>query len=72
VNQATAMAQQQHREIDALEAEYRSADPDAVIPYSSMVLEASHCPEGFPQRFKLAYVPESRQLGLPGHRSHHP
>jgi restriction system protein len=27
-----------------------------------MVLEASRYPEGFPQTFQIAYVPESRQL----------
>jgi len=54
VDQANAKAQHQHREIDALEAEYHRGDPDAVISYSSMVLEASRYLEGFPQKFKLA------------------
>jgi restriction system protein len=56
-----AEAHRQHAEIDAFEAEYRSGVQDAVAAYCSMVLEASQYPQGFPQRFKLAYVPESRQ-----------
>lgn len=59
---AKAEAQEQHAQIDAFEAEYRGGVQDAVTAYCSMVLEASQYPEGFPQQFKLAYVPESRQV----------
>jgi len=59
---ANAVARNQHAEIDAFEADYRRGDLDAVISYCSLVLEASRYPEGFPQKFRLAYVPESRQL----------
>jgi restriction system protein len=55
-------AKKQHEEIDAFEADHRRGDHDAVVAYCSMVLEASRYPEGFPQKFKLAYVPESRQV----------
>ncbi len=59
---ANAEAQRQHAEIDAFEADYRSGVQDAVAGYCSLLLEASQYPSGFPQRFKLAYVPESRQV----------
>ena len=59
---AKADAQKQHSEIDAFEADYRRGVQDAVAAYCSMVLEASQYPKGFPQQFKLAYVPESRQV----------
>jgi restriction system protein len=56
-----AEAARQHAEIDAFEADHRRGDLDAVVTYCSMVLEASQHPEGFPQEFQIAYVPESRQ-----------
>jgi restriction system protein len=62
VDTANAEAHRQHLEIDAFEAEYRRGVQDAVAAYCSMVLEASQYPGGFPQQFKLAYVPESRQV----------
>ena len=40
-----------------------------MVEYFALVLERSHYPEGFPQGFRLAYIPESQQLviqyGLP-------
>lgn len=62
VDHARALAGEQHAEIDAFEADYRRGDPDAIVAYCSMVLAASRYPEEFPRGFKLAYVPESRQL----------
>lgn len=56
-----AEAKKQHEQVDAFEADYSRGDLDAVVSYCSMVLEASAYPDGFPQRFKFAYVPESRQ-----------
>jgi restriction system protein len=58
---ANAEARRQHAEIDAFEADYRRGVQDAVATYCSMVLEASQYPKSFPQQFKLAYVPGSRQ-----------
>jgi restriction system protein len=55
-------AKKQHAEIDAFEADYRCGDVRAVGLYCRMVLEASKYPAGFPQQFKLVYVPESRQV----------
>jgi restriction system protein len=54
-------AEKQHKQVDTFEADYRLGDLDAVVSYCHMVLEASAYPDGFPQRFKFAYVPESRQ-----------
>jgi restriction system protein len=58
---ANAEARRQHAEVDAFEADYRRGVQDAVAAYCSMVLEASQYPKSFPQQFKLAYVPGSRQ-----------
>ncbi len=50
-------------QVDALNEAYRNADPDAVMSFFSMVLEASRYPdEGFPQKLRVAYVPASREL----------
>jgi restriction system protein len=54
-------AKKQREQVGTFEAAYRRGDRDAVVSYCSMVLEASAYPDGFPQRFKFAYVPESRQ-----------
>lgn len=59
---ANAEAWKQHAEVDAFEADYRRGAQDAVEAYCSLVLEASHYPDGFPHQFKLAYVPGSRQV----------
>lgn len=52
----------QHAEVDAFAASFTAGDPDAVSAYCDLVLGGSDYPDGFPQHFKLAYVPESRQL----------
>ena len=49
-------------ELSALEAGYKEGATEAVINYFALVLEHSRYPEGFPQTFRLAFVPESRQL----------
>jgi restriction system protein len=60
----------QHAEVEAFRAAFTAGEPGAVVDYFALVLERSHYPEGFPQGFRLAYIPESRQLviqyGLPG------
>lgn len=53
---------QRNADVDALEAAYRAGDPETVVTYNSMVLERSDYPEGFPQEFRLAYSPESKEL----------
>jgi restriction system protein len=61
----------QHAEVEAFKASFQAGEPSAIVQYFALVLERSHYPEGFPQRFRLAYIPESRQLviqyGLPGY-----
>jgi restriction system protein len=52
----------QHAEIEAFKASFELGEADAVIQFFAMMLERSHYPEGFPQLFRLAYVPESHQL----------
>src|SRR5215470_8876608 len=52
----------QHAEIAAFKTSFEAGEPDAVVQYFALVLERSHYPEGFPQRYRLAFVPESRQL----------
>jgi restriction system protein len=52
----------QHAEVEAFKASFDAGEPDGVVQYFALVLERSHYPEGFPQGFRLAYVPESRQL----------
>lgn len=60
--QFEAKQAQRNAEIDALEAAYRLGDPDAVVAYSTMVLDRSSYPDGFPQRFLVGYSRDSKQL----------
>lgn len=52
----------QHAEIDTFQRDLQAGQPQAVIDYFTMVLVSSVYPDAFPQKAKLAYVPESRQL----------
>lgn len=52
----------QHAEINAFQKDLAAGSPVAIVNYFTMVLESSDYPEGFPQRTKVAYVPESKQL----------
>jgi restriction system protein len=52
----------QHAEVEQFKAEFKAGTPTAVMQYFALVLEASSYPDDFPQRFRLAFVPESRQL----------
>jgi restriction system protein len=54
--------EQRNKEVDELEAGYKSGDVSAVVTYNSMVLERSEYPEGFPQFFRVAYAPEPKEL----------
>lgn len=51
-----------NQQIEAFRAEFEAGDPDAIISYFDMVLQRSNYPESFPRHFRLAYVPESKQL----------
>lgn len=55
-------ALQKNQEVALFEESYGKGDPDAVTTYVFMNLEKSVYPEGFPQEFRLAYVPESKEL----------
>ncbi len=52
----------QHGEVDIFSAAYRDGDPQAVVAYCELVLGARRYPDGSVPTFKLAFVPESRQL----------
>ncbi len=49
-------------EVEKLDRDYGFGEPAAVLAYCTMVLERSQYPEGFPQDFRLAYVPTSKEL----------
>ncbi|MFF5171558.1 restriction endonuclease [Micromonospora sp. NPDC000089] len=53
--------------IDRFTAALASAEPSAVVEYFGMVLGNSIYPDDFPQHYRLAYVPESRQLVVEYH-----
>lgn len=55
-------AKQRNAEVDAFEAAYRTGDVSAVVTYNMMVLERSSYPDGFPQEFRVTYLPGSREL----------
>lgn len=53
----------QNDEVDQFEKDYIGCDPDSVLTYCEMVLTRSEYPEsGFPQTFRLAYLPENKEL----------
>ncbi len=54
--------QERDKEIEEFEKLYRNSDPTAVSSYCTMVLERSDYPGGFPQEFRVAYVPEPKEL----------
>lgn len=62
VENITAQAETRNRELDAFRADFEAGDPAAVVQYFSMVLEASRYPQAFPRTYRMAFVPESRQL----------
>lgn len=61
---ATAQSESaaQHQAIDHLKQDLAAGKPEAVVDYFELVLNASQYPSTFPKLFRLAYVPESRQL----------
>jgi restriction system protein len=54
----------QHAEIDAMKADLERNDPDTIRSYFEMVLSSSAWPDGFPQRFALAYDAQSKLLAI--------
>lgn len=53
---------QRDAEVTELQRSYAAGEPEAVVLYNEMVLSNSDYPAGFPGQFRLAYLPESRQL----------
>lgn len=53
---------QRNAEVDELEKAYKDGEPEAVVTYNVMVLERSQYPECFPQEFRVAYSPDSKEL----------
>jgi restriction system protein len=49
-------------EVDSLEHDYKAGTSDAILSYCALILDNSPYPSDFPQAFRLAYVPESKQL----------
>lgn len=60
--QAEAEAAAHNTQVDRFAAAFGAAEPAAVVDYFGMVLANSVYPDRFPQNYRLAYVPESRQL----------
>src|SRR5262249_36117828 len=60
--QQLAEIRQFNADVDEHKRASELGEPHAVIAYCSMVLERSRYPEGFPQSFRIAYVPDSQQL----------
>lgn len=54
-------------EIDRFAAAVSRGEPDAVVEYFGLVLGNSVYPADFPQQYRLAYVPESRQVVVEYH-----
>jgi restriction system protein len=49
-------------EVDQFATAFQAGEPQAVVDYFGIVLSNSVYPDDFPQNYRLAYVPESRQL----------
>jgi restriction system protein len=60
--QREAAVAEHNAEIDRFAKAFASAEPAVVIDYFSLVLGNSVYPDDWPQKYRLAYVPESRQL----------
>ncbi len=50
------------RKIEDFKKAYFAGDREGVEEYNSIVLQRSDYPEGFPEEWRLAYVPDSKQL----------
>ncbi len=53
---------QRNSQVDDLQRDYVNGEVSAVVTYNAMVLERSLYPDGFPQQFRLAYKPDSKEL----------
>jgi len=66
-----AEAEPRNAQVDAKRADFEAGKPDAIVWYFSEVLQTKAYPSGFPHQFRMAFVPESKQLvvelELPGY-----
>lgn len=62
VRKAEEAVARRNADIDRFRSEVEQGEPQAIVSYFELVLDASVYPEGFPQRLRIAYVPESKQL----------
>jgi restriction system protein len=60
VKRSREQTERQHTEVDSLKANYEAGTKDAIRQYCDAVLMAQSFPDGWPNTFKLAYVPESK------------
>jgi restriction system protein len=71
VAEARARLDRQHAEVEAFRAAFMNGERAAVLEYFHLVLMRSSYPDGFPQQFKLAYIPNNHELvveyELPGY-----
>lgn len=63
-NLKTFQEKVRHRnaEVDEFRDAYLAKDRSAIETYNAMVLERSEYPDGFPQSFRVGYIPESKEL----------
>ena len=57
-----AKSKELNAKVDEFQATFEAGDPHAVVEYFSLVLDSSVYPVDFPSHFRIAYVPESKQL----------
>lgn len=57
-----AQVRDHNQKIDFIHEAYRAGEPDAVGSFFDLIFERSEYPEGFPGQWKVAYLPESRQI----------
>ncbi|NUT53182.1 MAG: restriction endonuclease [Saccharothrix sp.] len=55
-------ADEHNADIDEFTRAFHAGEPQATVDYFTLVLANSDYPETFPQRYRIAYVPESKQL----------
>jgi restriction system protein len=57
-----AEADKHNQQLHEFRAAYHAGNPDAVAGFFELIFERSAYPDGFPARWKLAYLAESKQL----------
>lgn len=62
VAQIQTEAAAKNAEIGQFERDYAAGSPEAIVDYCTFVLEARAYPDALPRHYKIAYVPESKQL----------